>query len=117
MTQAFWPARMQRLKSGPLVTVAPGIELWLDGGHNPAAGEAIAAHLGTLPKRPTYLICGMLNTKDIGGYLRPLAGHAEALYAVSIPGEIEHAACGDDGGGGAQDGACRRDSFRRSSGA
>ena len=86
--QAFWPARMQRLKSGPLVNVAPGIELWLDGGHNPSAGEAIAAHLGTLSKRPTYLICGMLNTKDIGGYLRPMAGHAEALYAVSIPGEV-----------------------------
>jgi len=29
----------------------------------------------------------MLNTKDIGGYLRPLAGHAEKLFAVSIPGE------------------------------
>ena len=41
----------------------------------------------TLPKRPTYLICGMLNTKDIGGYLRPLAGAADGLTAVSIPGE------------------------------
>ncbi|MFT7047510.1 MAG: dihydrofolate synthase/folylpolyglutamate synthase [Celeribacter sp.] len=40
-----------------------------------------------LPKRPTYLICGMLNTKDIAGYLRPLARHAETLIAVSIPDE------------------------------
>jgi dihydrofolate synthase/folylpolyglutamate synthase len=29
----------------------------------------------------------MLNTKDIGGYLRPLAAHAKKLFAVSIPGE------------------------------
>jgi dihydrofolate synthase/folylpolyglutamate synthase len=29
----------------------------------------------------------MLNTKDIGGYLRPLARHADSLTAVSIPGE------------------------------
>ena len=29
----------------------------------------------------------MLNTKDIGGYLRPLASVAKSLTALSIPGE------------------------------
>ena len=87
VTQAYWPARMQRLKSGPLVDIAGKAELWLDGGHNPAAGDALAAVLAAGPKRPTHLICGMLNTKDIGGYLRPLAAHAKSLHAVSIPGE------------------------------
>jgi dihydrofolate synthase/folylpolyglutamate synthase len=87
VTRAYWPARMQRLKSGPLVEAAPGAEIWLDGGHNPAAGEALAAHLAGLPKRPTYLICGMLNTKDIVGYLSPFKGVVEALIAVSIPDE------------------------------
>lgn len=87
VTDAQWPARMQRLKSGPLVKMAGTAELWLDGGHNPAAGHAIASVLAELPKVPTYLICGMLNTKDIGGYLRPLAPHVTALHAVSILGE------------------------------
>ncbi|MBV2359197.1 bifunctional folylpolyglutamate synthase/dihydrofolate synthase [Thalassococcus sp. CAU 1522] len=87
VTRAVWPARMQRLKTGPLVDAAPEVELWLDGGHNPSAGEAISAHLATLPKRDTYLICGMLNTKDVAGYMRPMAGVAKALMAVSIPGE------------------------------
>jgi dihydrofolate synthase/folylpolyglutamate synthase len=87
VTRAEWPARMQRLRHGPLIDAAPQAELWLDGGHNPAAGDAIAAVLEDMPARPTFLICGMLNTKDIGGYLRPLAGHAEQLFAVSIPGE------------------------------
>ena len=87
VSRAFWPARMQRLRQGPLVEAAPGVELWLDGGHNPAAGQAIAATLDRLPARPTWLICGMLNTKDVRGFMRPLAGHARALYAVSIPGE------------------------------
>ncbi|MCD1625217.1 bifunctional folylpolyglutamate synthase/dihydrofolate synthase [Seohaeicola saemankumensis] len=85
VTRAYWPARMQRLRHGPLVDQAPGIELWLDGGHNPAAGQAIGAHLATLPARPTHLICGMLNTKDIDGYLRPLSGQVSSLHAVSIP--------------------------------
>lgn len=85
MTEAFWPARMQRLKTGPLTDAAPDAELWLDGGHNPAAGEALALALDTLPERPTYMVCGMLNTKDIAGYLRPLQRHARELIAVSIP--------------------------------
>ncbi len=87
VTRAQWPARMQRLREGALVAAVPGIELWLDGGHNPAAGRALAAHLAALPKRPTHLVCGMLRTKDAAGYLRPLAGVAEGLTAVSIPGE------------------------------
>ena len=87
VTQAYWPARMQRLRRGPLVEAAPGVALWLDGGHNPAGGEAVAATLAAMPPRPTHLICGMLNTKDVTGYLRPLAPHVRRLYAVSIPGE------------------------------
>lgn len=89
LTQAVWPARMQRLRSGPLANLAnaSGAELWLDGGHNPAAGAALALVLRSLPKRPTHMICGMLNTKDVDGYLAPLAEVAISLTGVSIPGE------------------------------
>lgn len=87
VTRAEWPARMQRLTRGPLVTAAGPCELWLDGGHNPAGGEAVAATLARMAPKPTHLILGMLNTKDIAGYLRPLAAHAASLTAVSIPGE------------------------------
>lgn len=87
VTNATWPARMQPLRTGPLVDLAGGAELWLDGGHNPAAGHAIAATLDQLPSKPLHLICGMLNTKDIAGYLAPLAQRAQSLTAVSIPGE------------------------------
>lgn len=88
VSQAHWPARMQKLNTGPIIDSAAHAEIWLDGGHNPAAGQAIGHHLGTLSKRPTYLICGMLNTKDISGYLDPIAPHVEKLIAVSIPGEM-----------------------------
>ncbi|TXI01510.1 MAG: bifunctional folylpolyglutamate synthase/dihydrofolate synthase [Pseudorhodobacter sp.] len=87
VTEAYWPARMQRLRQGPLVDSAPKVELWLDGGHNPAGGEAVAATLARMPARETHLICGMLNTKDVKGYMRPLAPHVTQLHAVSIPGE------------------------------
>ena len=89
VSQAEWPARMQRLKTGPLVEMAEavGSDLWLDGGHNPAAALAIVESLSRLPAKPTHLICGMLNTKDVGGFMRPLAGVADSLQAVSIPGQ------------------------------
>ena len=87
VTRVSWPARMQRLTEGTLVDLAAPAELWLDGGHNPAAGRMLAATLKGLPPKPTHLICGMLNTKDITGYLTPLAQQAITLTAVSIPGE------------------------------
>ena len=87
VTRAVWPARMQRLRQGPLIALAPKVELWLDGGHNPAGGEAVAATLARMPVRETQVICGMLNTKDVQGYMTPLAPHVRRLYAVSIPGE------------------------------
>lgn len=89
VTTAQWPARMQRLRTGPLAerATAVGAELWLDGGHNPAAGAALASVLHSLPKRPTHLICGMLNTKDARGYLEPMAAEVASLTALSIPGE------------------------------
>jgi len=87
VTNVTWPARMQRLRRGPLAEAAPEAELWLDGGHNPHAARAIAALLAEMPQRPTHLICGMLNTKDVTGYMAPLAGVAQSLQAVSIPGQ------------------------------
>jgi dihydrofolate synthase/folylpolyglutamate synthase len=87
MTRAVWPARMQRLRHGPLFDIAPRAELWLDGGHNPHAARAIAALLADMPARPTHLVCGMLNTKDVTGYMAPLAAVAQSLHAVSIPGQ------------------------------
>ncbi|MBY6201641.1 bifunctional folylpolyglutamate synthase/dihydrofolate synthase [Maritalea mobilis] len=85
MRNVTWPARMQRLRHGPLVDAAQQAELWLDGGHNPHAGRAIAAHLANLQDRPTYLICGMLNTKDPAGYLEHFKGQVAGLQAVPIP--------------------------------
>ncbi|HVH02440.1 MAG TPA: folylpolyglutamate synthase/dihydrofolate synthase family protein [Amaricoccus sp.] len=87
VAQAEWPARLQRLRHGPLVEAAGAAELWLDGGHNPAAGEALAEALSRLPPRSLHLVCGMLSTKDVEGFLRPLAGEAVDLAAVTIPGE------------------------------
>ncbi len=85
MTDVTWPARMQRLRHGPLIDAAPEAEIWLDGGHNPHAAAALVEALSRLPTRPTHMICGMLKTKDVAGYLRPLGQIAASFQTVSIP--------------------------------
>ncbi|ABC24225.1 folylpolyglutamate synthetase [Rhodospirillum rubrum F11] len=81
-----WPARLQRLDSGPLVErLAPGTTLWLDGGHNPHAGRALAAALGDDASGPLDVICGMLDTKDAGGFLGALAPLVRRLRCVAVP--------------------------------
>jgi dihydrofolate synthase / folylpolyglutamate synthase len=83
-----WPARLQLLCRGPLVeAVPPDWELWLDGGHNPLAGEILGDVAAGWHDRPLYLIVGMMNTKDAAGFIAPLAKHARALWGVTIPGE------------------------------
>ena len=89
VVKADWPARLQRLGQGRLVELAPaGSELWLDGGHNPDGGRAIAAALADLEERvsrPLVLIVGMLASKDCGGFLNNFAGLARRTIAVPVP--------------------------------
>ena len=88
MAQVRWPARLQRLESGHLVDqLVHGQELWLDGGHNPAAGAILADMARTWQDRPLDVIIGMMNTKDPRGFIRPLAPLVRHAVAVSIPGE------------------------------
>ena len=95
--KAEWPARLQRLGRGPLVDQLPrGWELWLDGGHNPGAGWALAGHAAAAwDDRPLYLLVGMLDTKDSQGFLEPLLSRAQHLAVVAIPDE-PHAVAADD---------------------
>lgn len=93
---AVWPARLQRLTKGPLLDLL-GIEpdggdgadrrweLWIDGGHNAAAGEALAEVIAEWDDRPVHLIYGMLNTKVAEDFVRPIAEKAASLHAVAIP--------------------------------
>jgi dihydrofolate synthase/folylpolyglutamate synthase len=93
MGWADWPARLQPLGPGPLAALLPpGSELWLDGGHNPAAARAIAdffrAHVPG--GRPFHIVLGLLANKDSAGVLKPFANRAATLHAVPVPGHPHH---------------------------
>jgi dihydrofolate synthase/folylpolyglutamate synthase len=88
-----WPARMQRLTTGPLPTIlGQDTELWLDGGHNPAAGDMLADTLAGFEEKspkPVYLVVGMMGQKDALGFLAPFRGLVRGIYTVPIPGAHE----------------------------
>ena len=94
LTEVEWPARLQKLRGGPLVALAPPqAEVWLDGAHNEAGGRALAEAMADLEDhapRPLALICGTLASKDTAGFLRHFKGLAQEALAVPIVGE--HAA-------------------------
>ncbi len=92
---AHWPGRLQRIERGPLRDMLPAdTELWLDGGHNAAAGQALADAFTQWrneekTQRPIFLVSGMLNTKDVSAFFEPFAKAEliEEVYGVPIPGE------------------------------
>jgi dihydrofolate synthase/folylpolyglutamate synthase len=91
---ADWPARLQRLSPGPLADILPpGAELWLDGGHNPAAARAVADYFrGHVPSdRPFHIVLGLLTNKDMAGVLKPFANRTATLHAVPVPDHPHHA--------------------------
>jgi dihydrofolate synthase/folylpolyglutamate synthase len=94
LTEVEWPARLQKLRGGPLVALAPPhAEVWLDGAHNEAGGRALAEAIADLEDhapRPLALICGTLASKDSAAFLRHFKGLAQEALGVPIPGE--HAA-------------------------
>ena len=88
VARAEWPARLQRLRGRLAALLPAGWELWLDGGHNPGAGVALArapAALGATGRCTS--IVGMKQTKDAGDFLRPLLPHAATVWAVAEPGQ------------------------------
>ena len=91
---ADWPGRLQHLAPGALAGVLPkGSELWVDGGHNPAAARAVADFFrGHVPSdRPFHIVLGLLANKDMAGVLKPFANRAATLHAVPVPGHAHHA--------------------------
>ncbi len=92
---AHWPARLQSLHGRLLDILPEGSALWLDGGHNPAAAEAIAETIADWTREqsalPLYLICGMMARKDHVGYLQPLAPYIEQMIAIPIAQEPDSA--------------------------
>jgi dihydrofolate synthase/folylpolyglutamate synthase len=77
---ARWPGRLELLSIG-------GADVLLDGAHNPAGAEALAAALDDLQPflapGPATIVTASMADKDVGGIVRALAG-AKALHGGRV---------------------------------
>ena len=91
MRQVRWPARLQLLETERLAQktgLNPDCEIWLDGGHNRAAAEALAASMADLEEqisRPLHLVIGMMKRKNAKEFLHVFEGLCEMVFTVPIP--------------------------------
>lgn len=91
--RAVWPARLQRLRPGPVTRLAGDKPVVLDGGHNPHAGRALARYLagegGT-----TVLVSAMLASKDSAGFFEPF--RETGVHVLTCPIQSGHQASPPD---------------------
>ncbi len=87
LKSARWPARLQNITDSILKShVAEGSEIWLDGGHNASAGQALSQSMAEMEERvpvPLHLICGMMTGKDASAFFQHFSGLAQ--WAATIP--------------------------------
>lgn len=92
LKQTIWPARFQHITSVALTNLAPdNADIWLDGGHNAAGGQAVAQLLGNLQTkdpRPLFLLIGMMNSKQADEFLAPFAMLNPTAYCLPIEDEV-----------------------------
>ena len=87
LKKPVWPARLQKLTTGKLMDMATG-EVWLDGGHNQAAAEALAVWLSDYfsnADKPVTLICGLMATKHAEKWLKSFSQSRVVLNCITIP--------------------------------
>ena len=89
VASAVWPARFQRLTTGPMgeMAQARGADLWLDGAHNPHGGRALAEaceRLVARDRRPLALIVGQFARKDSVGFFEPLRRLGARVIATTF---------------------------------
>lgn len=93
MGKVEWRARLQHLTQGNLTTLlGPQIDLWVDGGHNDSAGEAMAVQLAKWAGqdgRPLDIVFGMLATKNPKEFLGPMTPHLRSVRTVPIRCEMK----------------------------
>jgi dihydrofolate synthase / folylpolyglutamate synthase len=81
-----WPGRMQLVPGAPPIL--------LDGAHNAAGAEALAAHLALRSGPKPVLLFAAMADKDIAGILGPLAPHVASVVATKP--DVLRAACSRD---------------------
>jgi dihydrofolate synthase / folylpolyglutamate synthase len=78
MAQTQWLGRLHR-------TQWQGMDLLVDGAHNPAAAKALRQYVDRIHIGPVHWLMGMLSTKDHSDIFEALLKEGDRLILVSVP--------------------------------
>lgn len=85
LMQAKWQGRLQKMN---YMYLPSECELWFDGGHNMASAQVISLFIAdNWHDKPTYLIFGTSQGKDVSSMLAPFAGLVKDIYSVTVKSE------------------------------
>jgi len=89
LANVYWPGRMEQITQGACAKMLPdGFQLWVDGGHNMAAGHVLSAFIEeSWQDKPTVVIFGTTQSKDVASLLAPLVNKVQGIYAIPVASE------------------------------
>jgi len=97
LKNAIWRGRLQNVSA--YFPDLAGWEVWYDGGHNEAAGEALAMQIKLWHEadgKDCHLIIGMMTHKEPEGFLHAITPHVQSMSVVPIAGETKQPVISDD---------------------
>lgn len=83
-----WPARLEHIKGGNLISSLPkGFQLFLDGAHNSDGARVLAKWLEDNHAEGVYMIFGVTHNRNVQEFLQHLKPYVKLLYAVCVKSE------------------------------
>jgi dihydrofolate synthase / folylpolyglutamate synthase len=88
ISQTHWPARIQCLTEGVIISkIAKDWQIWVDGAHNDSGAYVLSLWLSEQKKMPTYMIFGMTKGRNCQEFLTNFIGKVDYLIGVLIEAE------------------------------
>ncbi len=88
LQHAYWPARLEHIKSGRLVALLPNNwKLFLDGAHNEDGAKVLAEWIACNFPEGIYVIFGLTRNKNIEKFLQHFKPYTRLLCAVCVQSE------------------------------
>lgn len=85
ITNAIWPARMQKINTGKIKNlVGEKFELWLDGGHNDHASLVLNQIFKEWNSSNIFIIIGMIMGKNPKSFIKNIIDCCTNIYVVPI---------------------------------
>jgi dihydrofolate synthase / folylpolyglutamate synthase len=87
LNNTYWPARLQKLKTGAIVNKLPdNWQLWVDGAHN-IGGAHILSLWMQHSSVPIYAIVGITRGRDSTNFLRVFSNYVTFVVGVKVDAE------------------------------